>query len=50
MGWNSTRVIKKCPLLKDIKLMEEFYYLHSYNLYDTNDLALLLQKYSMKLI
>jgi glutamine amidotransferase len=40
MGWNSTRVIKKCPLLKDINLMEEFYYLHSYNLYDTNDFGL----------
>ena len=44
MGWNSTRVIKKCPLLKDINLMEEFYYLHSYNLYDTNDLGLATSK------
>lgn len=44
MGWNSTRVIKKCPLLKDINLMEEFYYLHSYNLYDTNDFGLATSK------
>ena len=44
MGWNSTRVIKKCPLLKDISLMEEFYYLHSYNLYDTNDFGLATSK------
>lgn len=44
MGWNSTRVIKKCPLLKDINLMEEFYYLHSYSLYDTNDFGLATSK------
>jgi glutamine amidotransferase len=44
MGWNSTRVIKKCPLLKDINHMEEFYYLHSYNLYDTNDFGLATSK------
>lgn len=34
IGWNKLNIKKNCPLLKDIQNNEEFYFLHSYSIYE----------------